>query len=96
MRLATMLADIAGIVGRHPPTLRLPIAALYPVALGAELWARLTGKEPFATRDGLRMARHYMFFDDARPGESSDMSAAPTRKGSRMRSPGSRQHGYVR
>ena len=38
--LGTMLADIASIVGRRPPTLRLPIAALYPVAFGAELWAR--------------------------------------------------------
>jgi dihydroflavonol-4-reductase len=66
VRLGTMLADIAEIVGRRPPTLRFPIAALYPIALGAEWLARLTGKPPFATRDGLRMARHHMFFNDAK------------------------------
>lgn len=64
--LGTMLADIANIVGRRPPKLRFPIAALYPVAFGAELYARLTGKAPFTTLDGLRMARHHMFFSDAK------------------------------
>jgi dihydroflavonol-4-reductase len=64
--LGTMLADIANIVGRRPPTLRFPIAALYPVAFSAELCARLTGKAPFTTLDGLRMARHHMFFSDAK------------------------------
>lgn len=64
--LRTMLAEIARIIGRRPPRLRLPIAAVYPFALGAEAWAHLTGREPFATRDGLRMARHHMFFSDAK------------------------------
>jgi dihydroflavonol-4-reductase len=64
--LADMLADIASIVGRRPPRLRLPRRALYPVAFAAELAARLTGVEPFATLDGLRMARYYMFFDDSK------------------------------
>ena len=66
VHLRTLLAEIARIVGRRPPRLRLPIAAVYPFALGAEAWARLTGREPFATRDGLRMARHHMFFSDAK------------------------------
>ena len=64
--LGTMLADIAGIVGRRPPWIKLPIAPLFPIAFGAELWGRLTGREPFATLDGLRMARHRMFFSDAK------------------------------
>ncbi len=96
VRLATMLADIAGIVGRRAPTLRLPIAALYPVALGAEWWARLTGKEPFATRDGLRMARHYMFFDDAKARRELGYAARPYREGIADAIVWFRQHGYVR
>src|ERR1700704_3076388 len=56
VHLGAMLADIAHVVGRRPPRLRLPITAVYPFALGAELWARWSGREPFATRDGLRMA----------------------------------------
>jgi dihydroflavonol-4-reductase len=61
-----MLADIAHMTGRRPPWLRLPVAAVYPVAVGAELWSRVSGREPFATRDALRMARHHMFFDDSK------------------------------
>jgi dihydroflavonol-4-reductase len=64
--LRIMLAEIARVSGRRPPRLRLPVAAVYPIAVGAELWSHLTGREAFVTRDGLRMARHHMFFDDAK------------------------------
>lgn len=80
VRLGTMLADIAAIVGRRPPRLRFPIAALYPVALGAEWFARLTGKPPFATRDGLRMARHHMFFNDAKARRELGYTSRPYRE----------------
>jgi dihydroflavonol-4-reductase len=64
--LADMLADIARLVERRPPTLKLPRTLLYPIAYGAELLARVRGVEPFITSDGLRMARHHMFFDDSK------------------------------
>src|ERR1700722_19035103 len=64
--LGDMLADIAGLLGRRPPTVKLPRTILYPVAYGAEVLARLRGVEPFITSDGLRMARHHMFFDDSK------------------------------
>ena len=58
--------DIARLVGRRPPTLKVPRAAIYPIAYGAELAAKVRGGEPFVTLDGLRMARHHMFFDDSK------------------------------
>jgi dihydroflavonol-4-reductase len=61
-----MLADIAGLVGRRAPRIRLPWQALVPVAFIAESMAKLTGREPFATLDGLHMARHRMFFTSAK------------------------------
>jgi dihydroflavonol-4-reductase len=64
--LHQVLIDIAGIVGGRPPLMRLPRAAVYPIAFGAELMARFTGKEPFATVDGLRMSRYMMHFNDAK------------------------------
>jgi dihydroflavonol-4-reductase len=64
--LRVMLAEIARVIGRRPPRLRLPIAAVYPLAVGTEIWSHMTGREPFVTRDGLRMARHHMFFQDAK------------------------------
>jgi dihydroflavonol-4-reductase len=93
--LATMLADIAHIVGRRPPRLRLPIAAVYPFALGAELWARWSGREPFATRDGLRMARQHMFFSDAKARRDLGYTSRPYREGIADAISWFRQFGYL-
>jgi dihydroflavonol-4-reductase len=57
-----MLKDIAGMVGRRAASIRLPWRALVPVAFVAEAVATITGREPFATMDGVHMARHRMFF----------------------------------
>ena len=94
--LAAMLADVAGMVGRRAPTLRFPIAALYPVAFGAELWARLTGNTPFATRDGLRMARHHMFFNDAKARRELGYASRPYREAIADAIAWFKQAGYIR
>jgi dihydroflavonol-4-reductase len=93
--LRTMLADIAQIVGRPPPRLRLPIAAVYPFALGAELWAHYSGREPFATRDGLRMARHHMFYSDAKARRDLGYVSRPYRQGIADAISWFRQAGYL-
>src|SRR5580704_1915632 len=64
--LADMLADIARLVGRRPPTLKLPRTVIFPIAFGSELLAKVRGVEPFVTLDGLRMAAHHMFFTSAK------------------------------
>jgi len=64
--LADMLRDIALLVERRPPWLRMPRRLLYPAAAVAELIATKTGREPFLTIDGLRMARNRMFFTSAK------------------------------
>lgn len=63
--LGTLLGHIAARFGRRAPR-RLPRAPLWPLALGAEAAARLTGREPMLTLDGLRMAGHRMYFSSAR------------------------------
>jgi dihydroflavonol-4-reductase len=63
---ADMLADIARMVGRKPPTVRIPHSVAMPVAYAAEAMAWVTGREPFATVDGIRMAKHHMFFTAAK------------------------------
>src|SRR5579864_5211163 len=60
--LGEILRRLARLVGRKPPRLKLPIAPLWPVALIAEGAGRVTGREPFITLDGLRMAQKKMFF----------------------------------
>jgi dihydroflavonol-4-reductase len=66
LALKEILRRIAAIAGRAPPRLALPIAPLWPLALAAEAVGRVTGREPFVTCDGLRMARHKMFFSSAK------------------------------
>ncbi len=64
--MAELLALVARIAGRKPPRVRLPHAALYPVALASEGLARAFGIEPVGTRDILAMARKKMFFSSAK------------------------------
>jgi dihydroflavonol-4-reductase len=66
LSLAEILRRIAALTGRRPPKLAVPIPAIWPIALIAEALGRLTGHEPFVTLDGLRMARHKMFFSSAK------------------------------
>ena len=64
--LAAMLTGIARLVGRRPPRAKLPVAPLMPLAWANERVARVTGREPFLTLDGLRMSRHAMFYSSAK------------------------------
>ena len=79
--LADMLGDIARLVGRRAPRLRIPRAAAMPIAYAAETMARFTGREPFATVDGLRMAKHHMFFTSAKAERDLGFRARPYRRG---------------
>jgi dihydroflavonol-4-reductase len=62
LMLRELLGEISHLTGRPAPRLRLPRAPLVPLAYAAEALARLSGKEPFLTVDGLRMSRNRMFF----------------------------------
>ncbi len=81
--LADLLAQIALMVGRRPPRLRLPRAPLYPLAAVAEMIAAVTGREPLLTLDGLRMARRHMFFSSAKAERELHYVARPWIEGLR-------------
>jgi dihydroflavonol-4-reductase len=66
MSLKAILEVVARYSGRRPPTLRLPRWSVYPVALTSEGLARLTGREPRVSLDGLRMAAKHMYFSSAK------------------------------
>jgi dihydroflavonol-4-reductase len=80
MTLSEILAEIAGLYGRRPPKIRLPHAAVMPLAMGAETWARLSGRDPVATIDGLRMARKLMFFSSDKAKRELGYSPRPARE----------------
>ena len=92
---ADMLADIARLVGRQPPRLRIPRAAVMPIAYAAEALARFTGREPFATVDGVRMAKHRMFFTAAKAERDLGYRARPYIAGLQDAVQWFRQNGYL-
>jgi dihydroflavonol-4-reductase len=81
LSLQELLAAIAGLTGRRAPRIRLPRGPLFPLALGAEAVARLTGKEPLLTVDGLRMSRHQMFFTSAKAERELGYRSRPYQEG---------------
>ena len=64
--LKSILEIICDYAHLAPPRVRLPHNAVYPFAWLAEQWARVSGKQPFATVDSVRMAKKFMYFSSAR------------------------------
>jgi len=77
LSLAEIFRRIAVLTHRRPPTIRLPLATVWPVAAFAEGLARITGKEPMVTFDSLRMARKVMFFSSAKAERELGYRARP-------------------
>jgi dihydroflavonol-4-reductase len=80
LSLAEILAAVAKAVGRRPPALKIPYAVVLPIAVGAEMVARITGREPFTTLDGVRMSRKKMYFSSARAMRELGYAARPARE----------------
>ena len=77
LSLADMLAMIAKLCGRTPPRIRLPRQAIFPLAWAAEAVAQVTGREPFVTADGLRMAKYRMFVSSEKAQRELGYTARP-------------------
>ena len=80
MSLAEILAEVSRAAGRRAPRLRVPHSMLYPVAVGAELAARLTGREPMITLDGVRMSRKKMYFSSEKASRELGYRPRPARE----------------
>ena len=80
LTLAEVLGAITQAVGRRPPSLKIPYAMILPIAAGAEMMARLTGREPFTTLDGVRMSRKKMYFSSARAMRELGYAPRPARE----------------
>jgi dihydroflavonol-4-reductase len=80
LSLVEILGEVARVTGRRPPMLKIPYAAVLPIAAGAEMMARLTGREPFTTLDGVRMSRKKMFFSSAKAMRDLGYAPRPARE----------------
>lgn len=77
--LGEMLERIGATFGRRKP-IRLPRLPLWPAAVVAEGWGRLSGTEPMLTLDGLRMAKGRMYFSSAKAERVLGHRARPWRE----------------
>jgi dihydroflavonol-4-reductase len=79
MSLREVLTEIADIAGRSPPKIRLPHAVVMPIAYVSEAWARLTGMNPIATVEEVRMSKKRMFFTSEKARRELGYTARPAR-----------------
>jgi dihydroflavonol-4-reductase len=75
--LAEFLRTIADRIGAPAPVMRIPRRLVYPIAYGAEALAQFTGREPFVTVDGLRMAKLKMYATAAKAERELGFTARP-------------------
>ncbi|KWR90744.1 hopanoid-associated sugar epimerase [Cupriavidus sp. IDO] len=93
--LQQMLRDIAELCNRRAPTMQLPRWPLYPLAHAAEAVARVTGKEPFITVDGLNMSKYRMFFTSDKARRELGYQPRPYREGLKDALDWFRAEGYL-
>lgn len=77
MTLGAILDLVAAETGKAAPRIKLPHGLVMPIAAISEALAQVTGKEPFATRDGVRMARKHMYFSSAKAERDLGYAARP-------------------
>lgn len=80
MTLKDILALVADVVHRRPPSIRLPEAVVWPAAFVMEKIADLTGRAPMMTRDHLKMARKKMFYSSAKAMSELGYRPRPVRR----------------
>jgi dihydroflavonol-4-reductase len=66
LTLQQVLGRLASIAGKPAPKVKLPYAVAYAAGVVSTSLAHLTGQEPFAPLEGVRMARKKMFVSHAK------------------------------
>jgi dihydroflavonol-4-reductase len=72
MSLEVLLGQVARLVGRRPPRVRIPHQLAMGVAHASEAWSRLSGHEPRVILDAVRMARKRMYFSSEKAKQELD------------------------
>jgi dihydroflavonol-4-reductase len=66
LTLKEILVEIGEVTGKPAPRIQVPHKVVMPIAAVAEMWGRISNREPFVTLDGVRLARKKMFFSSER------------------------------
>ena len=82
MSLREILNTLAALAGHTPPRFRMPHSAAAVVARISETCSKISGGgEPRVTREGVKMARKYMFFSSEKAGQDLGYHFRPVKEG---------------
>jgi dihydroflavonol-4-reductase len=96
LSLRAILQTIAELTHRHGPWLKLPHAAVLPIAHVAEAWARISGNPPTISVAGVKLSRHRMYFSSRRAETELGWRARPAREALADAIQWFRDNGYLR
>lgn len=77
LTLEQILGRLAVLAGKPAPTAKVPYAVAYAAGVITTGWAALTGQEPRAPLEGVKMARKKMFVTHAKAADELGFSPAP-------------------
>jgi dihydroflavonol-4-reductase len=83
MTLQEILKHLADMSGLRAPSIRIPYPVAYAVAVASTGWAQVTGKEPRAPLDGVRMAKKKMWVSHEKASRFLQYKPAPAVQGLR-------------
>src|SRR5579863_9893216 len=77
LTLERIFAILAGIEGKPAPKMRIPYAVAYAAGVASTAWAGITGREPLAPLDGVRMAKKKMWVRHEKSSRELGFSPGP-------------------
>ena len=95
LTLQEILERLARISGRKAPTMRIPYAVAYAAGVTSTAWANLTGREPRAPLDAVKMARKKMFVSAGKAKRELGFNPGPVDDGLKRAVEWFRTNGYV-
>jgi dihydroflavonol-4-reductase len=94
MTLQQIFQTLGPMVERKPPRLQIPYAVAYAAGVASTTWANLTGQEPRAPLDGVRMARKKMWVRHDKAARELGYSPGPASEALRRAVNWFRENGY--
>jgi dihydroflavonol-4-reductase len=95
LTLEQILGKLAAVTGRKAPTMRVPYSVAYAFGAISTGWAAVTGKEPRAPLDAVKMARKKMWVSHEKASRELGFSPGPAETALRRAVEWFRANGYV-